>query len=397
MNTIESLPKDPLWQVRSLFKADPSPSKLDLIVGVYRDDSGVTPVMRAVRLAEIERASAGVSKAYGELSGNDAFNHHAARLALGDTSAQISRQMTFQTVGCTGALRLLAEFIATTNPGATVWMSRPGYVNHAPVIRAAGLAIAEFDWQGQHGRLDLDRVLSALAAAHSGDVLLLQGSCHNPTGIDPSPEDWAALAEHSQIHGLIPLVDISYLGLGDGLDADAMGLRIMAERVETLLIGQSFSKNMGLYSDRTGAVTVLHGHGEQAGQIRSVFELLARRSYSMPPEHGAAVVAMVLEDPALRQIWAQELAGMRGRIAMLRQALASSLGAHAAPDAFQDLAHHRGMFSILPMTRDELTRLRRDHSVYITDDGRINIAGLSHDQVDRLATAITASLSEHRE
>ncbi len=388
-----SVPRDPLWSTRALFQSDANPDKIDLIVGVYKDEAGDTPVMRAVHLAELELAAEAKSKAYGNLDGNAAFNRAAAELALGAGASALGRSYTMQTVGCTGALRVLMDFVATANPHSAVWASVPGYVNHAPVVSAAGLPLREFDWAQAGGRLDIDAVLRRLKDAAPGDILLLQACCHNPTGIDPSPDDWRALADFVARQGLVPLIDISYQGLGQSFDEDAAGLRLMAETLDCVLIGQSFSKNMGLYNERVGTATVIHAAGEDRDRIAGLLELLTRRAYSMPPEHGAAVVARIMHDPDLHRLWRAEITAMQARIRHLRETLAARLMAQGAPHAFAPIGWQNGMFSRLPMSAAALARLRHDHSVYITDDGRMNIAGLQLGQIDRLSEAIIRSLA----
>lgn len=380
-------PRDPLWTLTSAFRADHRPEKLDLVLGVYRDETGITPVMAAVQEAEIHLAKAAASKTYRALSGNADFNLGMTRLLLGQDNEATERVVTMQTVGGTGALRLLGELIAAAHPGATIWLSNPGYINHRPIMRAAGLAVAEYPWQERHGRLDLAAVLSALADARTNDVLLLQGCCHNPTGIDLSPIDWEIIADVCRARNIIVLVDMAYQGLGDGLEEDAAGLRLLVSRLDTVLVASSCSKNMGLYCERTGAATVIVQKASALPSIRTVMEGIARCNYSMPPEHGAAIAATLMAEPAQ---WHAELQQIRTRIAGIRSALASALREAGAPQSMQAVLRQRGMFSILPLDSHAMHRLREQFAIYGTAEGRINVAGLTEDKIGHLAQALAA-------
>ncbi|WP_354644102.1 aromatic amino acid transaminase [Kitasatospora camelliae] len=384
-------PVDPLWAVAAELDADPRPERLNLVLGVYRDETGVTPVMSAVRQAERLLADRAASKEYRGLSGNPAFNRAMATAVLG-TGGPADRATAVQTVAGTGALRLLADLVQRTRPGATVWISDPAYVNHRPIMEAAGLAVRTYDYVGPDGGLALELLLADLDAARPGDVVLLQGCCHNPTGVDLTPRAWQALAEHAERRGWIPFVDLAYHGLGDGLDADLAGTRLLAERLPELLIAVSCSKNFGLYSDRTGCAIVVAASRGSADQAETALQNLARTLYSMPPEHGAAVVATILDDDRLRADWQAELDGMRARITAVRTDLVAGLEALGREAVARRLARQRGMFSMLPLSPDRMLELRTRHAVYGTSAGRINIAGVSAHQVPYLARAVAAVL-----
>ncbi|MCT7307299.1 amino acid aminotransferase [Ralstonia wenshanensis] len=388
--TLATVAPDPLWGLTAAFRADPRPDKVDLVVGVYRDDSGQTPVMAAVKAAEERLAAAGASKAYRGLAGNADFNAGLATLLLGNDVGRLSRQHTMQTVGGTGALRLLADFIAVASPGARVWVSDPGYVNHVPIMRAAGLAVDRYRWRAEGGVLDADAMFADLWAARAGDVVLLHGCCHNPTGIDMSMEVWQTVAERCAKQGLIPLVDMAYLGLADGLEQDAAGLRLLVDALDTVLVAASCSKSMGLYCERTGAAMVIGKSRAALQPVGGVLERITRSNYSMPPDHGAAIVAAVLGDVALTASWRNELEHMRQRIVGNRRRLDGALASLGAPVALQNLSRHKGMFSMLPLDADAMERLRADHAIYGTQGGRINIAGLAPEQIDRVAGALVA-------
>lgn len=390
LGTLATVAPDPLWGLTAAFRADPRPDKVDLVVGVYRDDSGQTPVMAAVKAGEERLAAAGASKAYRGLAGNADFNAALATLLLGNDVGRLSRQHTMQTVGGTGALRLLADFIAVASPGARVWVSDPGYVNHVPIMRAAGLAVDRYRWRAEGGVLDADAMFADLWAARAGDVVLLHGCCHNPTGIDMSMEVWQTVAERCAKQGLIPLVDMAYLGLADGLEQDAAGLRLLVDALDTVLVAASCSKSMGLYCERTGAAMVIGKSRAALQPVGGVLERITRSNYSMPPDHGAAIVAAILGDAALTASWRNELEHMRQRIVGNRRRLDGALASLGAPVALQNLSRHKGMFSMLPLDADAMERLRADHAIYGTQGGRINIAGLAPEQIDRVAGALVA-------
>ncbi|MEU3914769.1 MULTISPECIES: aromatic amino acid transaminase [unclassified Streptomyces] len=388
-------PTDPLWDLTYEFGSDERAERLNLVLGVYRDHTGRTPVMAAVREAEIRLAERSESKEYRGLSGNAAFNRALLTLVLGDTGPQgpAGRAAAVQTVAGSGALRLLADLICRTRPGATVWISDPAYVNHRPILEAAGLEVRTYGWRDAEGRFDAAGVLRDLAAAGRDDVVLLQGCCHNPTGVDPEPEDWEALAALAARDGWVPFVDLAYHGLGDGLEADLRATRLLAERVPEMLIAVSCSKNFGLYSDRTGCAIVLGASERAVRHAETALQNAARTLYSMPPEHGAAVVTAVLEDEGLRALWRAELDAMRGRIEANRTSLAAELaelgwGAQAA-----SLARQRGMFSMLPLTPEEMLLLRRQYAIYGTTAGRINIAGIESGRIPCLARGVAGVLA----
>ncbi|SFP43031.1 amino acid aminotransferase [Ralstonia sp. NFACC01] len=392
--SLATVAPDPLWGLTAAFRADPRPDKVDLVVGVYRDDTGQTPVMAAVKAAEERLAATGASKAYRGLAGNTDFNAGLATLLLGNDVGRLARQHTMQTVGGTGALRLLADFIAVASPGARVWVSDPGYVNHVPIMRAAGLAVNRYRWRAEGGLLDADAMFADLWAARAGDIVLLHGCCHNPTGIDMGVGVWQTVAERCAKQGLIPLVDMAYLGLADGLEQDTAGLRLVVDALDTVLVAASCSKSMGLYCERTGAAMVIGKNRAALQPVGGVLERITRSNYSMPPDHGAAIVAAILDDVALTASWRNELEHMRQRIVGNRRRLDDALASLGAPVSLQNLSRHKGMFSMLPLDADAMERLRADHAIYGTQGGRINIAGLAPEQIDRVAGALVTVASD---
>ncbi|MFC9392529.1 aromatic amino acid transaminase [Streptomyces sp. NPDC057027] len=378
-------PADPLWDLTAEYAADPRPERLNLVLGVYRDHTGVTPVMAAVKEAEIRLAERSGSKEYLGLSGNTAFNRAMLTTVLG-TEALTARATAVQTVAGTGALRLLADLVRQTRPGTTVWISDPAYVNHRPILEGAGLTVRTFRW------LDPEGMLDDLRAAGPGDVVLLQGCCHNPTGADPTAETWEELAALAETNGWVPFVDLAYHGLGDGLEADLAPTRMLAERLPEVLIAVSCSKNFGLYSDRTGCAIVLGSSARALRHVETALQNAARTLYSMPPDHGAAVVATVLEDERLRALWLAELDVMRRRITANRTDLVAHLGALGHEERASALARQKGMFSMLPLTPEGMRRMRHRSGIYGTTAGRINIAGVPAHRIPYLAGGIADAL-----
>ncbi|MEU7554373.1 aromatic amino acid transaminase [Streptomyces sp. NPDC044571] len=388
-------PVDPLWDLTEAYGADARPERLNLVLGVYRDHTGGTPVMTAVREAEIRLAQRSASKEYRGLSGNTAFNRAMVSMVLGSApGGAAERAVAVQTVAGSGALRLLADLVCRTRPGTTVWISDPAYVNHRPILEAAGLNVRTYGWLDAEGGFDADGMLGGLAQARRDDVVLLQGCCHNPTGVDPSAQVWEALAELAVRAGWVPFVDLAYHGLGDGLEADLAATRMLAERVPEMLVAVSCSKNFGLYSDRTGCAIVVGASRGSLRHVETALQNAARTLYSMPPEHGAAVVAAVLEDDGLRAAWRGELEAMRGRIEANRSGLADELSALGWDRQAQVLARQKGMFSMLPLSPRQMLRLRSGFAIYGTTSGRINIAGIPAHRVPCLARGIAAVLAE---
>ncbi|WP_329417856.1 amino acid aminotransferase [Streptomyces sp. NBC_01268] len=379
-------PVDPLWDLTAEYADDPRPERLNLVLGVYRDQTGITPVMTAVKEAEIRLAERSGSKEYLGLSGNAAFNRAMLTMVLGGEDLT-GRATAVQTVAGTGALRLLADLVRQTRPGATVWISDPAYVNHRPILEGAGLRVRTYGW------LDPARMLADLREAGPGDVVLLQGCCHNPTGVSPSVEAWEEIAALAAANGWVPFVDLAYHGLGDGLDADLAPTRLLAERLPEVLIAVSCSKNFGLYSDRTGCAIVLGRSTRTLRHVETTLQNAARTLYSMPPDHGAAVVATVLADERLRAAWRTELETMRLRITANRTDLVAHLSALGHERQASALAGQKGMFSMLPLRPDQMARMRRRSGIYGTTSGRINIAGVPAHRIPFLAQGIAEALA----
>jgi aspartate aminotransferase len=393
-NTLEPQQPDALLGVMAAFAADQDPAKLDLGVGVYRDASGSTPIMAAVRAAERQVIEQQSSKAYVGAAGNRAFATLIEELALGAShpARSAGRVVTLQTPGGCGALRLAADLINRAGRGARVLVSAPTWANHLPLIGGAGLTVDAYPYyDSARGGITFEAMLATLERLPAGSVVVLQASCHNPTGADLDGGQWRALAELLGRRGLLPLLDLAYQGLGEGLDADAAPVRLLAERLPELLVAVSCSKNFGLYRERVGAVIAIAPTAGAAAIVMSHLQALARRMYSMPPDHGAAIVAAIGASGALRAEWLAELEAMRRRVAALRTRLAAALRAATGSSRFDFIEGQRGMFSLLGLDAAAVQALKERHHVYVAPDSRVNVAGLPESQIERVAAAIRSA------
>ncbi|WP_337056174.1 amino acid aminotransferase [Pseudomonas sp. USHLN015] len=384
------VPGDPILGLIEAHRADPNPAKIDLGVGVYKDSQGLTPIPRAVKLAEQRLVDVQRTKTYIGGHGDAAFGRLLGELVLGAGSPLLTGQRAgvTQTPGGTGALRLAAEFIARCLPGRGVWVSDPTWPIHETLFAASGLAVHHYPYVGADNRLDLDGMLAALEQVPEGDVVLLHACCHNPTGFDLGHHDWQRVLEIVRARRLLPLLDFAYQGFGDGLEQDAWAVRLFAESLPEVLITSSCSKNFGLYCERTGALVVCAARADQLVDVRSQLAFIARNLWSTPPDHGAAVVATILGDAELKAVWLEELDAMRRRVAELRAGLVEALTPHGLAERFAHIARQRGMFSYTGLSSDQVTRLRSESSVYMVSSGRANIAGLDASRLGDLAQAI---------
>lgn len=382
-------PADSLLSLIGMANRDTRPGKIDLGVGVYRDAEGRTPILRAVKAAEHILLRTRDSKAYLGPEGDMAYVELVKALLLGQSHARDERIVGIQTPGGCGALRLGAELINAAGQGSRVLVGRPTWPNHEPLIGAAGLEIVEYPFYDRDtATLQWDAMREILTGARAGDVVLLHGSCHNPTGADLTPPMWAEVARIVAERGLIPFIDIAYQGLGNGLEADAAGTRLVVDAAEQALVAQSCDKNFGLYRERTGTLFVKAGSVEAASVIFGNLLQLARCMWSMPPDHGAAIVRTILEDPSLRSDWRAEVDTMHRRIRSLRQELAG------ADPRLAYLDKQNGMFSLLPLSPQAVERLRTEHGVYMAGSGRINVAGFAEEDARRFAGLIAEDLPE---
>lgn len=389
---IPRVPGDPILGLLDAFRADANPDKLDLGVGVYKDAHGQTPIPRAVKLAEQRLVDSEKTKSYIGGHGDAQFGALLMRLVLSPRAVALAedRAGCTQAPGGTGALRLAGEFIARCLPGRTLWLSDPTWPIHQTLFAAAGVPLQHYPYVGADNRLDRDGLFAALERIPAGDVVLLHACCHNPSGFDLSHDDWLRVLEIVRSRELLPLFDFAYQGFGEGLEEDAWAVRLFAETLPEVLITSSCSKNFGLYRERTGALIVIAAGHEQLLDVRSQLAALARGLWSTPPAHGAAVVTTILADDALRQIWQDEVEGMRQRIASLRQGLVEALTPYGLAERFAHIAEQRGMFSYTGLTAAQVRRLRAEHSVYLVESGRASVAGLDAERLDELARAIAS-------
>ena len=387
---IPRVPGDPILGLMDLYRADPNPAKLDLGVGVYKDAQGLTPVPRAVKLAEQRLVDSEQTKSYIGGHGDAQFGALLLRQVLGNRAIALGEQRAgcTQAPGGTGALRLAGEFIAKCLPGRSIWLSDPTWPIHETLFAAAGLRVQHYPYVGADNRLDVDGMLATLQQVPPGDVVLLHACCHNPTGFDLNHADWLRVLEVVRARELLPLFDFAYQGFGDGLEEDAWAVRLFAETLPEMLITSSCSKNFGLYRERTGALIAITRDAERLLDVRSQLASLARNLWSTPPAHGAAVVATILADEPLRQVWQDEVERMRQRIAGLRHGLVEALTPYGLAERFSHIAQQRGMFSYTGLTAEQVRRLRAEDSVYLLESGRANVAGLDAERLDDLAKAI---------
>ncbi|HEY7886123.1 MAG TPA: amino acid aminotransferase [Cellvibrionaceae bacterium] len=385
------LPADPILGLSSAFAADPSPRKVDLGVGVYRNAHGLTPILESVKRAQTLRAEQETTKAYTAPAGIPGANTAVQELTFGKQHRVINhtRIATLQTPGGCGALRVAAELIQRTRPGATVWVSTPTWGNHIPLLGNAGLKLKEYPYYDfERHTIDFDRMMSTLNQAQAGDLVLLHASCHNPSGADLTREQWQAVADCAATIGFTPFIDMAYQGFGEGVDEDAWGLRLLAENLPELILATSFSKNFGLYRERAGSLSVVGSSSHAAAAINSQLLNITRGLYSMPPAHGAAIVDIIYHSPELYSLWQSELANMRERIQQLREQLVGALNTCQAQRDFSFIRSERGMFSFLGLSTAEVRRLKQEFSIYMTENSRINVAGLNDEKLGLLSEAI---------
>ena len=388
---VQEAPRDAILGLTEAFQRDTNPDKINLTVGVYKDDHGETPVLECVRRAERKIVEQSASKSYLPIPGGPAYAQHVQQLVFGSDNEVITsgRIATSQTPGGTGALRVAADFLKQNFPQATVWLSQPTWPNHPNVFAAAGVATQTYPYfDKETNQLALAPVLDTIQQIPSGDVILLHGCCHNPTGIDPAPQAWAQIADLVLARGIVPLIDFAYQGFADGVSEDAIGVREFCRPGAEILVSSSFSKNFGLYSERVGALSVVAAEAETVQAVQSQMKRCIRANYSNPPAHGAAIVQTVLSDSELTSLWESEVAQMRERINGMRGRLAATLTDKGAPGDWSFIEQQRGMFSFSGLTPEQVEKLREEDAIYVVGSGRINVAGITSDNIDRLTSAI---------
>jgi aspartate/tyrosine/aromatic aminotransferase len=390
--SLELLPPDAIIGLIAEYKVDPREPKVDLGIGVYRNAAGETPVLDVVKRAEQCLVDTQTSKTYIGSAGPADFNEAMRDLTFGD-AVDGDRVAMLQTPGGSGSLRVAAGVILRAKPDATVWVSTPTWANHVPLLGGAGLNLKPYAYYDEGARaLDFEGMLDSLHGIPAGDIVLLHTCCHNPTGIDPDESQWRAIADVIVERGLLPFVDIAYQGFATDLDADAFLIRELAGRVPEMIVANSCSKNFGLYRDRVGALFVLAADEDGRDIVQSQANNVVRTMYSMPPDHGAAVVAMILNDDELRADWIEELTGMRQRLREMRQLLHDALLEEAPGHDFSHLVRAKGMFCFLGLSPGQVGRLKQDHAVYMVDSSRINIAGITANNVRHIAKSVAAVL-----
>jgi aspartate aminotransferase/aromatic-amino-acid transaminase len=393
--SIELAPPDAILGLTEAFKKDARPEKINLGVGIYMDENNQTPILQSVKRAEERLLSDEKSKSYLPIPGSPAYGAAVQQLIFGADHDIVARKraVTAHTPGGTGALRVAADFIKKTLPRARIWISAPTWENHAAVFRAAGLEVLTYPYyDDQNKGLAFDAMLASINAVPAGDVVLFHACCHNPTGMDPSLEQWRALAAACAARGFLPLIDFAYQGLGDGLIEDAAGLRVMCEAQPELIVASSFAKNFGLYNERAGALTIVSANEDVAQRVFSQLKICVRTNYSNPPAHGGAIVTTVLNDPELRTLWEGEVKEMRDRINGMRALFVSTLNAKGVARDFSFITRQKGMFSYSGLNRAQVDALCEQHGIYVVGSGRINVAAMTRKNMDALCGAIAAVL-----
>ena len=390
--SLDAAPADAILGLITEHKNDPRPNKVDLGVGVFRTADGETPVLNVVKLAEQKLVDTQQSKAYIGTAGDPRFNAAMQALTFAD-SADEDRVMTIQAPGGSGSLRVAASLMLRARENPTVWVSEPTWANHIPLLGGAGLDLKGYPYYDTDTHvIQVDAMLDTLGKAPKGDVVLLHACCHNPSGLDPSQEEWHAIADVIVERELVPFVDMAYQGFATDLNTDAYAVRHLAGRVPEMLVSNSCSKNFGLYRDRVGTLSVLAADAASRDIVYSQVNNVVRTIYSVPPDHGAVVVSLILDDPDLRAAWRVELAEMRGRLREMRVLLNDALRERAPEHDFSHLVRAVGMFCFLGVTPEQVARLKKEFGVYMVDSSRINIAGITAGNVNYLADSIAAVL-----
>ena len=393
--TLKPVGMDPILGLMAAFRADTREKKIDLGVGVYQDDRGRTPVMTSVKEAEAQLMELELTKSYQGIAGDPDYNQRMLSLIFGADHRILSsgRIKSIQAPGGSGALRVGAEVIQRATPNAKLWVGVPTWPNHIPLLGSAGFEIQEYPYydMATH-QINGDSMMETLRQVPAGDMVLLHGCCHNPTGADLTHEQWDQIADLALERGFIPFIDTAYQGLGDGLDEDAYGMRMMADRLPELVIASSCSKNFGLYRERTGSITFIAENSQQAEIVASQAMSIARQIYSMPPAHGALLVSLILGDQQLRANWQAELEEVRLRIKSMRTLLTNGIQGNAAGVDFSHIEQQKGMFSFLGITTPQLDRLREEFGIYIVSSTRVNLAGINSSNIDYISASMNAVL-----
>ena len=393
--SVELAPRDPIIGLTEAFAADTRPQKVNLGAGVYIDDNGKIPLLRAVREAERARVEAGVPRGYLPIEGLAAYDAAVQKLLFGTDSALIAsgRLVTAQALGGTGALKIGADFLKRINPDAQVLISDPSWENHRALFEGAGFKVGSYPYYDAATRgLNFAGMCSALRAAPAGTIIALHACCHNPTGVDMTLDQWREVARICKAQGLVPMMDIAYQGFGEGVDADAAAVRLFAGEGPSFFVASSFSKSFSLYGERVGALTIVTASSDESARVLSQLKRVIRTNYSNPPTHGGSIVAAVLGDPRLRALWEEELAEMRNRIKAMRKALVDGMKARGVPGDFSYVMKQNGMFSYSGLTTAQVDRLRNDYGIYAVSTGRVCVAALNSRNIDYVCDALAKVL-----
>lgn len=388
--SLTAAPADPILGLADLYNKDERTSKINLSVGVYKDETTQTPILESVKKAEQFLLNNETTKSYLSIDGIKEFNIATQILLFGNEN---ERAKTAQAPGGTGALRIMADFLARRTKVKRIWVSNPSWPNHRSVFQTAGLEVREYRYyDAQTHSLDFDGLMQDLSKIAAGEAVLFHGCCHNPTGIDPTPEQWKAISDLALKNGWLPLFDLAYQGLGQGIEEDVYGLRLFTDHHPELLIASSYSKNFGLYNERVGAFTLIAADTEIADRAFSQVKTIIRANYSNPPAHGAKIVSYILNNKELKEEWIDELTSMRQRIHRMRQLFVKTLQDKGANQDFSFIAKQNGMFSFSGLTEQQVLKLRNDYGIYIVNSGRINVAGMTLDNMSRLCESIVEVL-----
>jgi aromatic-amino-acid transaminase len=390
LSSLKKQPADRIIGLSALYKADPRDTKIDLGVGVYKDANGNTPIMRAVKKAEQQLWNKETTKSYTSLTGDAGFHTAMADLILAD-SVDRDRVSFCATPGGTGAIHHVLELVKLTDEKSTIWFSDPTWGNHLTIAKHLGMPMAKYSYFDSETRsVNFDGMLADLAKVAKGDVVVLHGCCHNPTGANLNETQWGLVADLLLEKGAVPFIDIAYQGFGEGLEEDAFGTRLLASKFPEMFVASSCSKNFGIYRERCGLVMAISADADASAITQGNLSYVNRQNFSFPPDHGARLVTMVLTDPELRADWMAELEEVRLGMLDARAKLAEALRVECGSDRFGFLAEHRGMFSRLGATEEQVDRLREEHGIYMVFDSRLNIAGVTEDKIETIAKAVIA-------
>ena len=392
---VEMAPRDPILGLTEAFNADTRANKVNLGVGVYQDDNGKVPLLSAVKVAEKARLEAMPPRSYQPIEGLAAYNQAVQKLLFGATSPLLAegRVITAEALGGTGALKVGADYLKRLLPGATVYISDPSWENHRALFESAGFAVNNYPYYDAGTRgVDFSAMMSFLGTLTAGSIVVLHACCHNPTGADLSESEWREVIDLVRARGLVPFIDIAYQGFAEGIEADAVAVRLFADSNLSFVVSSSFSKSFSIYGERVGALTLITADKDEAARVLSQIKRVVRTNYSNPPTHGGAIVAAILANPELRQMWETELAGMRDRIRTMRSGLVEKLREHGVKQDFSFIARQRGMFSYTGLTAAQVEKLRAEFGIYAVSTGRICVAALNSRNLDYVAEAIAAVL-----